>query len=50
MKALLLTYTRDSLVSEEEIELPDNYDGNPYGDTVTFAVGSNQEIRVIEAN
>lgn len=25
-------------------QLPDNYDGDPYGDTVPFTVGSNQYI------
>lgn len=27
------------------IELPDDYDGDPYGDKVPFPVGSNQYIR-----
>lgn len=48
MKALLKTYQLDTLAEVEEIELPENYDGNPYGDTVPFSVGSNQTIEVIE--
>ena len=50
MKALLKTYTLDTLTETEAIELPENYDGNPYGDTVPFSVGSNQSIEVIESN
>ena len=48
MKALLKTYTLDALTEVEAIELPENYDGNPYGDTVPFSVGSNQAIEVID--
>jgi hypothetical protein len=49
MKAILKTYTLDTLTDTEEVELPENYDGNPYGDTVPFSVGSNQSLEVIEA-
>jgi hypothetical protein len=48
MKALLKTYTLDTLTDTETVELPANYDGNPYGDTVPFSVGSNQSLEVIE--
>ena len=48
MKALLKTYTHDTLTEVEEIELPDNYNGYQYGDTVPFTVGSNQVIEIIE--
>jgi hypothetical protein len=48
MKALLKTYTLDTLTEIETIDLPDNYDGDPYGNTVPFCVGSNQTIEVIE--
>jgi hypothetical protein len=48
MKAWLKTYNLDTLVCVKEIELPDNYDGDPYGDTVPFCVGSNQEIVIKE--
>lgn len=47
MKALLKTYTLDTLTEVEEIELPENYDGDPYGDTVPFLVGSNQVIETL---
>jgi len=36
----------DGTVEREEIELPANYDGDPYGDTVPFSVGSNQYIEL----
>lgn len=47
MKALLKTYTLDTVTEVEEIELPENYDGDPYGDTVPFSVGSNQTIETL---
>jgi len=50
MKAILKTYAIDTLTDTEEVELPENYDGNPYGDTVPFSVGSNQSIEVIEVD
>ena len=31
-------------MASEYHQLPDNYDGDPYGDTVPFSVGSNQYI------
>lgn len=31
-------------IGTEYHQLPDNYDGDPYGDTVPFTVGSNQYI------
>ena len=48
MKALLKKYDKDTLVETEEVELPDNYDGDPYGDTVPFAMASNWTLNVIE--
>lgn len=47
MLALLQTYQDEKIVEIEVVELPDNYDGNPYGDTVPFSVGSNQTIVTI---
>lgn len=49
MKALLKTYTLDTLTQTELVEVPDNYDGDPYGDTVPFCVGSNQSLEVLES-
>jgi hypothetical protein len=40
---VLNTYELDTLTNMEAIWLP-GYDGDPYGDTVPFAVGSNQSI------
>ena len=48
MKAILKTYTLDTLTDTEEVELPESYDGNPHGDTVPFSIGSNQSLEVIE--
>ena len=48
MKALLKTYTLDTLTETEIVEVPDNYDGDPYGDTVPFCVGSNQSLEVLD--
>ncbi len=47
IKALLKTYENDKFVEAELVELPSNYDGNQYGDTVPFSVGSNQLIEVL---
>ena len=44
MKAQLWSYWGDRLVDVKNIEIPDNYDGNCYGETIPFAVGSNQQI------
>lgn len=44
MQAYLHTYRQDTLIESQLVTLPDNYDGNPYGDTVPFCVGSNQEL------
>lgn len=41
MKALLKKYERLKLVSQELVELPDDYDGDPYGDKVPFVMASN---------
>jgi hypothetical protein len=47
MKALLKTYSLDTLMEVEEVTLPENYNGDPYGDTVPFSVGSNQTLEVV---
>jgi len=47
IKALLHTYQNEKLTESELIELPSNYDGDPYGETVPFSVGSNQSIEVL---
>lgn len=47
-QAYLLTWTNETLTSKESVELPDNYDGDPYGDTVPFCVGSNQTLELTE--
>jgi hypothetical protein len=44
MKAQIRTYYLDTLKIVQNIEIPDNYDGDAYGDTIPFSVGSNQEI------
>jgi hypothetical protein len=49
MKALLKTYSLETLTEVEEVTLPNNYDGNPYGDTVPFCVGSNQSLEVLDS-
>lgn len=41
MKALLKKYDKLKLVSQELVELPDDYDGDPYGDKVPFVMASN---------
>lgn len=52
MKAVLRTYTHENndetRFIDDNVIIDDNYDGNPYGDTVPFAVGSNQTIIVKE--
>jgi hypothetical protein len=50
MKALLKKYDRETLTETEEVDLPDNYDGNPYGDTVPFVMASNWALEVLEEN
>jgi hypothetical protein len=47
MLALLQTYENEKIVEIEVVEIPDNYDGDPYGETVPFSVGSNQTIVTI---
>jgi len=47
MKGLLKTYSGEELVDKAIVELPDDYDGNPYGDTVPFPVHSNQTLEVL---
>ena len=48
MKARLVTYYGEEVQEERAVELPDDYDGDPYGDTVPFVVGSNQTLLVEE--
>lgn len=48
MKALLKTYYLDTLMEVEEVTIPENYNGDPDGDTVPFSVGSNQTLEVVE--
>lgn len=48
MLALLNSYDNDgNLINSEVVEIPDDYDGDPYGDTVPFSVGSNQTIETL---
>lgn len=47
MLALLQSYENGKVVQIEVVEIPDDYDGDPYGDTVPFSVGSNQTIVTI---
>ena len=49
MKAILKTYTNSTLAQSEIVEIPDNYDGDPYGDTIPFCIGSNQSLEVLDA-
>lgn len=44
MKAQLWSYFGEVLIEVRNIELPDTFDGDIYGDTVPFCVGSNQLI------
>jgi hypothetical protein len=44
MKAQLWTYHNERLYAISFVEIDDDYDGDPYGDKVHFAVGSNQTI------
>lgn len=48
MQAILRKYLGEICESEEIVNLPDNYDGDPYGDTVPFAMASNWTLQVIE--
>ena len=44
MLAYLASYQNEELVRADPVTISDDYDGNPYGDGVPFAVGSNQVI------
>ena len=49
MLALLKSYDTDGkVINIEVVELPEDYDGDPYGDKVPFSVGSNQTIETSE--
>jgi hypothetical protein len=43
MKCYLVTYINEDIHDVTEVDI-DNYDGDPYGDTVPFTVASNQTI------
>jgi len=44
MKAYLVTYLVEQIVDVHLVEISDEYDGDCYGDSVPFSVGSNQSI------
>ena len=46
MKALLLNYERGKVIDVREVEVPDDYNNDPYSgpDQLSFPVGSNQMI------
>lgn len=46
MKALLKKYIGEDLVEIETVDLPDNYGGDPYGDSVPFVMASNWTLEV----
>lgn len=48
MLAILKKYIGTEIDSEEIVSLPDNYDGDPYGDTVPFTVASNWSLQPLE--
>lgn len=48
MKAWLIKYLGEQVESNEIIDLPDDYDGDPYGNTVPFVMASNWELRVVD--
>lgn len=48
MTAILRKYIGEEIDSEEIVQLPDNYDGDPYGDTVPFVMASNWSLQVID--
>lgn len=48
VKAILRKYLGEEIESEEIVDLPHDYDGNPYGDTVPFTVASNWTLQVID--
>jgi hypothetical protein len=49
-KAQLITYFGERVVNIKKVYIPVEYDGNPYGDTVPFSVGSNQRLITDEAD
>ena len=44
MKAQLWSYANETIARVDNVEVDDDYDNDPYGDKVHFAVGSNQRI------
>ena len=48
LKAKLITFSKETIIDSETVFVDDNYDGDCYGNTVPFAVGSNQAIKIID--
>ncbi len=48
MKAILKKYNNEQLVEVEHIDLPEDYDGDPYGDSVPFTMASNWTLETEE--
>lgn len=48
MTAILRKYLGEEIDSEEFVQLPDDYDGDPYGDKVPFVMASNWTLQVLE--
>lgn len=44
MQGWLITYANEEVYQIDEVALPENYDGDCYGDTCPFVVGSNQQV------
>ena len=48
IEAKLITYDKETIINSETVLVNDNYDADCYGDTVPFAVGSNQSIIITD--
>lgn len=48
MKALLRKYISETEFEDEIVTLPDDYDGDPFGETVPFVMASNWQIVPLE--
>ena len=48
MKAVIKKYLGEELVETVPVDLPDNYDGHPYGDTVPFVMASNWGLETLD--
>lgn len=44
MKAQIWSYDKEAIFDVRNVIIRDDYDGDPYGGCVGFAVGSNQRI------